>query len=185
MVYARGCCLLPEQKLGQELISSFSLRRVQYHRLISEAGQTILQEAPGHRNDILFSGARGITTIHDAVVRFTIMLVAAPLEHLGLVLTWAVTAHLRRNGPNPAKKFTFKTLRDWICHGLEEELRRRWNLKTNAIGVPHHRQRPQADKGQSTACPVASERQFGRYRRNPGNVSVRGGELELAKFTSR
>jgi len=33
-------------------------------------------------------------------------------------------------------EFTFKTFCDWIRHELEEELRRRWKIKANGVGVP-------------------------------------------------
>ncbi len=34
------------------------------------------------------------------------------------------------------EEFTFKTFCDWIRHELEEELRRRWKIKANEVGVP-------------------------------------------------
>jgi len=64
------------------------------------------------------------------------MLVAALLENLWLVLRWAVVARPRRAAARPAEEFTFKTFCDWIRHELEEELRRRWKIKANGVGVP-------------------------------------------------
>jgi IS4 transposase len=84
----------------------------------------------------LLRQARGITTTRDPVVRFAIMLVAALLENLWLVLRWAVVARPRRGGRDLPDEFTFKTFRDWIRHELEEELRRRWKIKANGVGVP-------------------------------------------------
>ena len=84
----------------------------------------------------LLRQARGITTTRDPVVRFAIMLVAALLENLWLVLRWAVVARPRRGGRDLPEQFTFKTFCDWIRHELEEELRRRWKIKANAVGVP-------------------------------------------------
>jgi len=78
----------------------------------------------------------GITTTRDPVVRFAIMLVAALLENLWLVLRWAVVARPRRAGRDLPEEFTFKTFCDWIRHELEEELRRRWKIKANGVGVP-------------------------------------------------
>jgi len=63
------------------------------------------------------------------------MLVAALLENLWLVLRWAVVARPRR-GRRDLPEFTFKTFCDWIRHELEEELRRRWKIKANGVGVP-------------------------------------------------
>jgi len=84
----------------------------------------------------LLRQARGITTTRDPVVRFAIMLVAALLENLWLVLRWAVVARPRRGGRDLPEEFTFKTFCDWIRHELEEELRRRWKIKANGVGVP-------------------------------------------------
>ena len=64
------------------------------------------------------------------------MLVAALSENLWLVLRWAVVARLWRGGRDPSEEFTFKISCDWIRHKLEEELRRRWKIKTNGVGVP-------------------------------------------------
>ena len=84
----------------------------------------------------LLRQARGITTTRDPVVRFAIMLVAALLENLWLVLRWAVVARPRRGGRDLPEEFTFKTFCDWIRYELEEELRRRWKIKANGVGVP-------------------------------------------------
>jgi hypothetical protein len=84
----------------------------------------------------LLRQARGITTTRDPIVRFAIMLVAALLENLWLVLRWAVVARPRRGGRDLPEEFTFKTFCDWIRHELEEELRRRWKMKANGVGVP-------------------------------------------------
>ncbi|MEF8975306.1 MAG: ISH3 family transposase, partial [Halapricum sp.] len=84
----------------------------------------------------LLRQARGITTTRDPVVRFAIMLVAALLENLWLVLRWAVVARPQRGGRDLPEEFTFKTFCDWIRHELEEELRRRWKIKANGVGVP-------------------------------------------------
>jgi len=87
------------------------------------------------KRPIALTSARGITTTRDPVVRFAIMLVAALLENLWLVLRWAVVARPRRGRARPAEEFTFKTFCDWIRHELEE-LRRRWKIKANGVGVP-------------------------------------------------
>jgi IS4 transposase len=84
----------------------------------------------------LLRQARGVTTTRDPAVRFAIMLVAALLENLWLVLRWAVVARPRRGGRDLPGEFTFKTFCDWIRHELEEELRRRWKIKANGVGVP-------------------------------------------------
>jgi len=84
----------------------------------------------------LLRQARGITTTRDPVVRFAIMLVAALLENLWLVLRWAVVARPRREVRDLPEEFTFKTFCDWIRRELEEELRRRWKIKANGVGVP-------------------------------------------------
>jgi len=84
----------------------------------------------------LLRQARGITTTRDPVVRFAFMLVAALLENLWLVLRWAVVARPQRGGRDLPEEFTFKTFCDWIRHGLEEELRRRWKIKMNGVGIP-------------------------------------------------
>ena len=84
----------------------------------------------------LLRQARGITTTRDPVVRFAIMLVAALLENLWLVLRWAVVARPRQGGRDLPEEFTFTTFCDWIRHELEEELRRRWKIKANGVGVP-------------------------------------------------
>jgi len=39
-------------------------------------------------------------------------------------------------GRDLPEEFTFKTFCDWIRRGLEEELRRRWKIKANGVGVP-------------------------------------------------
>ena len=64
------------------------------------------------------------------------MLVAALLENLWLVLRWAVVARPRRGGRDLPREFTFKTFCNWIRRELEEELRRRWKIKANGVGVP-------------------------------------------------
>ena len=69
----------------------------------------------------------------DPVVQFATILVAALLENLWLVLRWAVVARPRRELP---EEFTFKTFCNRIRHELEEELRRRWKIKANGVGVP-------------------------------------------------
>ena len=84
----------------------------------------------------LLRQARGITTTRDPVVRFAFMVVAALLENLWLVLRWAVVARPRRGGRDLPEEFTFKTFCDWIRHELEEQLQRRWKVKTNGIGAP-------------------------------------------------
>lgn len=43
------------------------------------------------------------------------------------------------------EEFTFKTLRDWIRHELEEQLQRRWKIKMNGMGAP-------ASYGTAAAC---------------------------------
>ena len=80
--------------------------------------------------------ARGITTTRDPVVRFAIMLIAALLENLWLVLRWAVVARPQQGGRDLLEEFTFKTFCDWIRHELEEELKRRWKMEMNGVGVP-------------------------------------------------
>jgi len=84
----------------------------------------------------LLRQARGITTTRDPSCGFAIMLVAALLENLWLVLRWAVVARPRQGGRDLPEEFTFKTFCDWIRHELEEELRRRWKIKANGVGVP-------------------------------------------------
>jgi hypothetical protein len=64
------------------------------------------------------------------------MLVAALLENLWLLFRQAVVARLRRGGRDLPEEFTFKTFCDWIRHEPEEELRRRWKIKANWVGVP-------------------------------------------------
>jgi len=39
-------------------------------------------------------------------------------------------------GRDLPEEFTFKTFCDWIRRELEEELRRRWKIKANGVGVP-------------------------------------------------
>jgi hypothetical protein len=51
-------------------------------------------------------------------------------------LTWAVVARPRRGGRDLPEEFMFTTFCDWIRHELEEELRRRWRIKANGVGVP-------------------------------------------------
>jgi hypothetical protein len=51
-------------------------------------------------------------------------------------LRWAVVARPRWGGRDLPEEFTFKTFCDWIRHELEEELRRRWKIKANGVGVP-------------------------------------------------
>jgi len=89
------------------------------------------------------------------------MLVAALLENLWLVLRWAVVARPRRAGATcPPEEFTFKTFCDWIRRELEEELRRRWKIKANGVGVPASQARPRADRGQPTARQLAVSDSF-------------------------
>jgi len=83
----------------------------------------------------LLRQARGITTTRDPVVRFAIMLVGIAGEPVA-----GATVGGRRpptaGGRDLPEEFTFKTFCDWIRHELEEELRRRWKIKANGVGVP-------------------------------------------------
>ena len=45
-------------------------------------------------------------------------------------------ARTEMGGRDLPEEFTFKTFCDWIRHELEEELRRRWKIKANGVGVP-------------------------------------------------
>ena len=51
-------------------------------------------------------------------------------------LRWAVVARPQRGGRDLPEEFTFNTFCDWIRHELEEELRRRWKIKANGVGIP-------------------------------------------------
>lgn len=68
----------------------------------------------------------------DPVVQFAIMLVAAvePVPS-----SQVDSRRPRRRWRDPPKKFTFKAFCDWIRHELEEELRRKWKIKANGVGV--------------------------------------------------
>jgi len=47
-----------------------------------------------------------------------------------------------------------------FASGWLEELRRRWKIKANGVGVPASGQRPRADRGQPTACQLAVSDSF-------------------------
>ncbi|SDJ86709.1 Transposase DDE domain-containing protein [Halovenus aranensis] len=83
----------------------------------------------------LFRQARATTTIQGSIVRFAFVIVSFLLENLWLVLRWTVVARPRRGGRNLPEQFTFQTFCDWIRHELEAELERRWEIKTNGVGV--------------------------------------------------
>ena len=86
------------------------------------------------------------------------MFVAALLKNLWLVLRWAVVARPRWGGRDLPEEFTFKTFCDWIRHELEEELRRRWKIKLNGVGVSASQATARADRGQPTAWSLGGER---------------------------
>jgi hypothetical protein len=134
----------------------------------------------------LFRQARATTTTQDPIVRFAFVIVSFLLENLWLVLRWAVVARPRRGGRDLPEEFTFKTFRDWIRHELEEELRRQWKIKANGSVCPHHRQRPRADPGQPTACPLGGERQLSADTVEIQVISsVRCGEADLLRSIPR
>ena len=84
----------------------------------------------------MFRQARARTTTRDPTIRILYVAVAFLLENLWLLVRWAVVARPAGGGRDLPTWFTFTVFSEWIAHRLDEQLGRRWRVRTNEVGIP-------------------------------------------------